>query len=105
MSTIFVGIFVEDDWAYSFIVPGSIIAVGGFIIWLVLVPRPEDVNLSSDLSVRFSILFFTKLFRLLYKLFRKVDKPFSRLRFWIVSTNILYIFWVHMSFLSSLGIL
>ena len=49
----FSGLFVEDDWAYSFIVPGSIIAIGGFIIWLVLVPRPEDVNLSSDLSVRF----------------------------------------------------
>jgi len=51
---ILAGIFVEDDWAYSFIVPGSIIAVGGFIIWLVLVPRPEDVNLSSDLSVYYN---------------------------------------------------
>ena len=73
-STIFAGIFVEDDWAYSFIVPGSIIAVGGFIIWLVLVPRPEDVNLSSDLSVRFLNSTLTVSF---IKLFRKVDKPFS----------------------------
>ena len=47
----FLGVWVDDDWGLSFIVPGSIIAAGGFIVWLFLVPKPEDVNLSSDITV------------------------------------------------------
>ncbi|KAK2180995.1 hypothetical protein NP493_418g02045 [Ridgeia piscesae] len=38
------GAFVNDNWGLSFIVPGVIIAVMGVLIFIFLVPRPEDVG-------------------------------------------------------------
>ncbi|KAG9508955.1 Glucose-6-phosphate exchanger SLC37A2 [Fragariocoptes setiger] len=40
------GYFVEKSWGLSFVIPGLIIAIGGMIIFLFLVPRPEDVGLT-----------------------------------------------------------
>lgn len=42
------GLFVADNWGISFLVPGIIIMVGGVIIWLFLLPKPEDIDLSLD---------------------------------------------------------
>lgn len=36
--------YVETDWSLSFIYPGLIIAVVGFIIFLFLVVTPNDVG-------------------------------------------------------------
>lgn len=36
--------YVETDWALSFIMPGLIIAVAGFLLFLFLVVNPGDVN-------------------------------------------------------------
>lgn len=48
LGSILAGAFVEDNWGLSFIVPSIIIAVGGFILWLFLVPKPDDVDLRLD---------------------------------------------------------
>ncbi|CAG0879510.1 unnamed protein product [Cyprideis torosa] len=39
--------YVDRDWSLSFIVPGLIIALTGFLMFLFLVPRPRDVGLLS----------------------------------------------------------
>lgn len=41
------GYFVERAWGLSFIVPGFIMLGAGVIVFLFLVPRPEDVGLLS----------------------------------------------------------
>ncbi|XP_015588754.1 glucose-6-phosphate exchanger SLC37A2 isoform X2 [Cephus cinctus] len=38
--------FVETDWGLSFIVPGAIMGIVGFVIFLFLVPNPVDVGCS-----------------------------------------------------------
>lgn len=40
------GIFVAHNWGLSFIVPGAILGFVGFILFLFLVPHPEDVDCS-----------------------------------------------------------
>lgn len=40
------GYFVERSWGLSFIVPGFIMLICGVIVFMFLVPRPEDVGLS-----------------------------------------------------------
>ncbi|CAH0549575.1 unnamed protein product [Brassicogethes aeneus] len=42
------GAYVETDWAYSFIIPGLVIGVVGFILFLFLVVNPTDVGLMSE---------------------------------------------------------
>ncbi|XP_046666182.1 glucose-6-phosphate exchanger SLC37A2 isoform X3 [Homalodisca vitripennis] len=44
LGTVIAGYYVESDWALSFIVPGVIIALMGFINFLFLVPDPMDVG-------------------------------------------------------------
>ncbi|RWS10522.1 Sugar phosphate exchanger 2-like protein, partial [Dinothrombium tinctorium] len=59
------GAFVEYNWGLSFIVPGVIIAATGFLIFLFLVPYPEEVGLQSHdsdlaskvLDVSFSLFY------------------------------------------------
>lgn len=41
------GFFVEKDWGLSFIVPGAIMISVGIILFLFLVPTPQDVDLSK----------------------------------------------------------
>ena len=41
------GAFVTSNWGLSFIVPGTIIAGVGFFLFLFLVPRPDDIGLTS----------------------------------------------------------
>ncbi|XP_076367227.1 glucose-6-phosphate exchanger SLC37A2-like isoform X2 [Tachypleus tridentatus] len=38
------GVYVEENWGYSFIIPAGIVGVSGFLIFLFLVPAPEDVG-------------------------------------------------------------
>ncbi|CAG5117081.1 unnamed protein product [Candidula unifasciata] len=38
------GAFVEDNWGLSFVVPGIFIGVVGILVFLFLVPHPQDVN-------------------------------------------------------------
>jgi OPA family glycerol-3-phosphate transporter-like MFS transporter 1/2 len=45
LGAVLAGYFVEQSWGLSFIVPGFIMAICGVMIFLFLVPRPEDVNL------------------------------------------------------------
>ncbi|KFM64549.1 Sugar phosphate exchanger 2, partial [Stegodyphus mimosarum] len=40
------GYFVVQNWGLSFIIPGAIVGAVGFILFLFLVPHPEDVNCS-----------------------------------------------------------
>lgn len=40
------GYFVVHNWGLSFIVPGAIVGIVGFILFLFLVPHPEDVDCS-----------------------------------------------------------
>jgi OPA family glycerol-3-phosphate transporter-like MFS transporter 1/2 len=44
LGSLIAGEYVESDWSLSFIVPGILIAVMGFAIFLFLVVRPIDVN-------------------------------------------------------------
>ncbi|XP_051175559.1 glucose-6-phosphate exchanger SLC37A2 isoform X2 [Leptopilina boulardi] len=39
--------YVETDWGLSFIVPGAIMGICGFIIFLFLVPHPENIGYST----------------------------------------------------------
>ena len=41
------GYFVETDWGLSFIVPGGIMVAVGILLFLFLVPAPNDVNLKA----------------------------------------------------------
>ncbi|CAG0891774.1 unnamed protein product, partial [Darwinula stevensoni] len=44
LGSLIAGIFLDMDWGLSFIIPGVIIAVGGFLVFLTLVPTPEEVG-------------------------------------------------------------
>lgn len=44
LGSLIAGEYVESDWSLSFIVPGILIAVMGFVIFLFLVVRPVDVD-------------------------------------------------------------
>ncbi|XP_049824711.1 glucose-6-phosphate exchanger SLC37A2 isoform X2 [Aethina tumida] len=48
LGTYIAGEFVETDWAYSFIVPGAVIALVGLILFLFLVVNPGDVGLLRE---------------------------------------------------------
>jgi sugar phosphate permease len=48
LGSLLAGAFVEDSWGLSFIVPGISISVTGVVVWLFLVPRPEDVDLEAN---------------------------------------------------------
>jgi MFS transporter, OPA family, solute carrier family 37 (glycerol-3-phosphate transporter), member 1/2 len=39
------GIFVEDDWGLSFIVPGCLISCFGFVIWFSMIAEPSEVGI------------------------------------------------------------
>ncbi|XP_054261284.1 glucose-6-phosphate exchanger SLC37A2-like isoform X2 [Macrosteles quadrilineatus] len=47
LGTVIAGYYVEDNWALSFIVPGVIMSVLGFVNFLFLVPNPTDVGCVS----------------------------------------------------------
>jgi len=42
------GAFVQYNWGLSFTVPGVIIAGVGFLLFLVMVPRPQDLGFADD---------------------------------------------------------
>lgn len=42
--------FVESDWGLSFMVPGAIMGLVGFVMFLFLVPDPVDVGCSPPAS-------------------------------------------------------
>jgi sugar phosphate permease len=44
LGSVIPGVFVDSAWGLSFIIPGIIIFVMGIIVWLFLVPSPEDVD-------------------------------------------------------------
>ena len=44
LGTLFAAEFVETDWGLSFIVPGVIMGLGGFFIFLFLAPHPLDAG-------------------------------------------------------------
>lgn len=44
LGSVIAGEYVENDWSYSFIFPGVIIACGGFLLFLFLVTEPADVG-------------------------------------------------------------
>lgn len=48
------GAFVTTNWGMSFTVPGMIIGGLGFLIFLFLVPNPEDVDLVPPVEHRSS---------------------------------------------------
>ncbi|XP_018302530.1 glucose-6-phosphate exchanger SLC37A2 isoform X1 [Mycetomoellerius zeteki] len=43
--------YVESDWSLSFIVPGVIMGLMGFVIFLFLIPNPIDIGYSSPASL------------------------------------------------------
>ena len=45
------GVYVEENWGLSFIVPGLIISVVGILFYFVLVPNPECVGLDGEVQV------------------------------------------------------
>ena len=50
LGSLLAGVWVNDNWALSFVVPGLIIMSVGFIFWFTLVPKPELVGLNEDES-------------------------------------------------------
>ncbi len=42
------GHFVSEDWAYSFIVPGALLAGFGVVVWLFAVDKPQSVGLRLE---------------------------------------------------------
>ncbi|XP_030754995.1 glucose-6-phosphate exchanger SLC37A2 isoform X2 [Sitophilus oryzae] len=50
LGTLIAAKYVEDDWALSFIVPGLVIGVAGFILFLFLVVNPADVGFTTSES-------------------------------------------------------
>jgi len=44
LGSIIAGEYVESNWGLSFIVPGAVIGVAGFLIFLFLVPKPQHVH-------------------------------------------------------------
>lgn len=45
LGTLIAAKFVESDWGLSFMVPGAIMGLVGFVVFLFLVPSPLDVGL------------------------------------------------------------
>ncbi len=43
--------YVESDWSLSFIVPGVVMGLMGFVIFLFLIPNPIDLGYSSPASL------------------------------------------------------
>ena len=50
LGNLIASIFVGNQWGLSFFVPGIITSVYGVIIYLVMIPKPEQVGLSIDKS-------------------------------------------------------
>lgn len=48
LGAVIAGAFVEQNWGLSFIVPGVIMGLIGFLMFLFLTPYPEEVGISSD---------------------------------------------------------
>lgn len=48
LGTVIAAHYVETDWALSFIVPGFIMGVCGFIMFLFLIDSPEDVGIHEN---------------------------------------------------------
>jgi MFS transporter, OPA family, solute carrier family 37 (glycerol-3-phosphate transporter), member 1/2 len=48
VGTLIAGHYVERDWSMSFIVPGFIMGVLGFVLFLFLVESPEIVGLNEN---------------------------------------------------------
>lgn len=42
--------YIESDWSLSFIVPGVIMGLVGFFVFLFLIPSPVDIGYSSPAS-------------------------------------------------------
>ncbi|XP_043670631.1 glucose-6-phosphate exchanger SLC37A2 isoform X1 [Vespula pensylvanica] len=51
LGTLIAAKFVESDWGLSFMIPGAIMGLAGFIIFLFLVPTPTDVGCSLPNSI------------------------------------------------------
>ena len=51
LGSLIAGAFVSTNWGLSFIVPGIIIAGVGFLLFLFLVPKPEDIGITPETSV------------------------------------------------------
>nr|AKN21659.1 slc37a-3 [Schmidtea mediterranea] len=47
IGSIIAGMFVSTAWGYSFVVPGLIMVFIGIVVWLIMIPYPEDIGLSS----------------------------------------------------------
>ncbi|XP_043472889.1 glucose-6-phosphate exchanger SLC37A2 isoform X1 [Leptopilina heterotoma] len=47
LGTLIAAYYVQSDWGLSFIVPGAIMGICGFLIFLFLVPHPENVGYST----------------------------------------------------------
>lgn len=52
LGTLIAGYYVEKDWAMSFVVPGFVMGVFGFIMFLFLVDRPEIVDCHEKVGDR-----------------------------------------------------
>lgn len=50
LGSLIAGVFVEGNWAYSFIVPGAIMAFVGILLFCFLVVHPEDVGCQPTLE-------------------------------------------------------
>lgn len=48
LGTLIAAHYVETDWSLSFIVPGFIMGVCGFIMFLFLIDSPEDVGIHEN---------------------------------------------------------
>lgn len=48
LGSLIAGAFVNYNWGLSFTVPGMIIAVVGFLLFLFMVPKPSDVGLAEN---------------------------------------------------------
>ncbi|OAD57796.1 Sugar phosphate exchanger 2, partial [Eufriesea mexicana] len=53
MGSLIAAAFVEFDWGLSFMVPGIIMGLAGFIIFLFLAPNPIDVGCIPPISPRY----------------------------------------------------
>ncbi|XP_012251926.2 glucose-6-phosphate exchanger SLC37A2 isoform X2 [Athalia rosae] len=53
LGTIIAAEFVETDWGLSFMVPGAIMGVVGFILFLFLAPNPADVGFVTPEPMRY----------------------------------------------------
>ena len=50
--------FPQSNWGLSFTVPGVIIAGVGFLLFLVMVPRPQDLGFSDEVGKCFKIYIY-----------------------------------------------